>query len=59
VLIVQFRDLYRPNPKQHGRNEEGPEELRALAMKKLKDATKVDALMAKVLAPDRATEPDK
>jgi hypothetical protein len=50
VLIVQFRSLYRPNPKQHGRNEEGPDELRALALLKLKDKSKVDALMAKVLA---------
>jgi RNA polymerase sigma factor (sigma-70 family) len=54
VLVVQFRSLYRPNPKQHGRNEEGPDELRALAMKRLKDATKVDALLTSVIAPDEA-----
>jgi hypothetical protein len=59
VLILQFRSLYRPSPKQHGRNEEGPEELRAFAKLKLKDATKVDGLMAKVLAPDEATRADK
>lgn len=55
VLFVQFRSLYRPNPKQHGRNDEGPEELRALAKQKLKDAKKVDALMAKVLQPEDVT----
>jgi hypothetical protein len=35
TLIMQLRDLYKPEPKYHGRNAEGPDELRALAEKKM------------------------
>ena len=33
VLVMQFRDLYKPNPKQVNRDEKGPDELKALAAK--------------------------
>jgi hypothetical protein len=35
TLVMQLRDLFKPEPNYHGRNPEGPDELRALAKKKL------------------------
>jgi RNA polymerase sigma factor (sigma-70 family) len=51
TLATQLRWLYHPHPKIHGRNPEGPEELRALAGKILHDRAAVDALLDKVTAP--------
>ena len=49
ILVMQLRDLYKPNAKYHGRNPEGPEELQTLAAKKLtKD--QVSELIKKVVA---------
>jgi hypothetical protein len=47
TLVRQLRDLYKPDAKRHGRSPDGPEELRALAAKRLTD-TQVDLLMKKV-----------
>jgi hypothetical protein len=47
TLVLQLRDLFKPEPKYHGRNPEGPDELRALAKKKL-TGRQVDALLEKV-----------
>jgi hypothetical protein len=47
TLVLQLRDLYKPDAKRHGRTPDGPEELRALAAKKLTD-TQVNLLMKKV-----------
>jgi hypothetical protein len=52
TLANQLRWLYHPHPKIHGRNTEGPEELRKLATKKLQNVGAVDALMARVAAAD-------
>jgi hypothetical protein len=48
TLANQLRWLYRPDPRIHGRNPEGPDELRALARKVLRDPAAVDALLAHV-----------
>jgi hypothetical protein len=50
TLAGQLKWLYRPDPKVHGRNPEGPEELRALARGVLRDPAAVDALLALVTA---------
>jgi hypothetical protein len=50
TLANQLRWLYRPDPRVYGRNAEGPDELRALARKVLRDPAAVDALLAHVLA---------
>jgi hypothetical protein len=50
TLANQLRWLYRPDPRVHGRNPEGPDELRGLARKVLRDLAAVDALLAHVLA---------
>ena len=47
TLVRQLRDLYKPDAKRHGRSPEGPEELRALAAKKLTD-NQVKLLVKKV-----------
>jgi RNA polymerase sigma factor (sigma-70 family) len=48
TLVRQLRDLYKPDPKRHGRTPEGLEELRDLAAKKLSDRQARD-LVAKVI----------
>jgi RNA polymerase sigma factor (sigma-70 family) len=48
TLANQLRWLYHPHPKIHGRNPDGPEELRALARKVLNDPKAVEALLARV-----------
>lgn len=48
TLVVQLRDLYKPDAKRHGRTEEGPEELRELASKQLTDQ-QANELIKKVL----------
>jgi RNA polymerase sigma factor (sigma-70 family) len=50
TLANQLRWLYRPDPRIHGRNPDGPQELRALARKVLHDPKTVDALLARVTA---------
>jgi hypothetical protein len=50
TLANQLRWLFRPDPRVHGRNPEGPDELRALARKLLRNPAAVDALLAHVLA---------
>ncbi len=52
TLIQQLRWLYRPNLKVNGRNAEGPEELRSLAMKRLHNKPAVDALLEKIVGPE-------
>jgi hypothetical protein len=47
TLVMQLRDLLKPEPKYHGRNPEGPEELRALARKKINEH-QVKVLLDKV-----------
>ena len=47
TLIMQLRDLFKPDPKHHGRNAEGPDELRALAKDKLTEP-QVNVLLDKV-----------
>ena len=47
TLVMQFRDLFKPEPKYYGRNPEGPDELRKLAKKKLTEA-EVNDLIEKV-----------
>jgi hypothetical protein len=47
TLVLQFRDLFKPEPKYHGRNPEGPDELRALAKEKLTEQ-QVNVLLEKV-----------
>jgi hypothetical protein len=47
TLVMQFRDLYKPEPNYHGRNPEGPDELRALVKKKLTEP-QVKVLLEKV-----------
>lgn len=47
TLVMQFRDLFKPEPKYYGHNPEGPDELRAMAKKKLTEA-QVDELIEKV-----------
>jgi RNA polymerase sigma factor (sigma-70 family) len=54
TLANQLRWLYRPHLKVHGRNAEGPDELRVLATKALKDPAAVSKLLAWVTGPDRA-----
>lgn len=46
-LVRQLRDLYKPHPKYHGRNPEGPDELRALALRSLTEK-QTDALLKKI-----------
>jgi RNA polymerase sigma factor (sigma-70 family) len=48
TLANQLKWLYRPHPNIHGRNPEGPEELRTLAGKVLNDPKAVDALLTQV-----------
>ena len=48
TLVMQLRDLYKPEPKRHGRNPEGPMELRVLAAKTMTNL-QVDALIKKVM----------
>jgi hypothetical protein len=48
ILVLQLRDLFKPEPKRHGRNPEGPDELRELATKKKMTEQQVNALMEKV-----------
>jgi len=50
TLANQLRWLYHPDQRVHGRNPEGPEQLRALARKVLNDPKAVDALLARVTA---------
>jgi len=50
TLANQLRWLYHPDPIIHGRNPEGPEELRVLARKVLNDRHAVEALLARVTA---------
>lgn len=47
TLVQQLRDLYQPHPKYHGRNPEGPDELRALALRSLTEK-QTDALLKKI-----------
>ena len=47
TLVMQFRDLFKPEPNYHGRNPEGPDELRVLAKKKLTEL-QVKVLLEKV-----------
>ncbi len=47
TLVQQLRDLYKPHPKVHGRNPEGPDELRVLAIRSLTEK-QTDALMKKI-----------
>jgi hypothetical protein len=49
VLVQQLRDLYKPDAKQVGRDEKGPNELKALAAKKLPDDAAVTELMKRVM----------
>jgi RNA polymerase sigma factor (sigma-70 family) len=49
TLANQLKWLYRPDPRVHGRNPEGPGELRALARNVLRDRAVVDALLAHVM----------
>jgi RNA polymerase sigma factor (sigma-70 family) len=46
TLVLQLRELYKPNPILHGRSKDGPEELQALAAKSMTD-TQVHLLMKK------------
>jgi hypothetical protein len=48
TLVLQFRDLYKPDAKRHGRNEAGPEELKELASQQLTDQ-QTSELIRKVL----------
>jgi hypothetical protein len=48
TLVMQLRDLFKPEPKRHGRNPEGPDELRALAKQKRMTEQQVNVLMEKV-----------
>jgi hypothetical protein len=48
TLVMQLRDLYKPEPKRHGRNPEGPDELRALAKKKRMTEQQVNVLLEEV-----------
>jgi hypothetical protein len=58
TLAIQLRWLYRPNPKVHGRNADGPDELRALATKKLNNPAAVNDLLGRVTGPEpRPPEP--
>ncbi len=47
TLVRQLRDLFKPEPNYHGRNPEGPDELRALARKKMSEH-QVKVLLEKV-----------
>ena len=47
TLVLQLRDLYKPEPNYYGRNPEGPDELRALAKRKL-TGEQVKVLLEKV-----------
>jgi hypothetical protein len=47
TLVVQFRDLFKPEPNYHGRNLEGPDELRALAKERMSEQ-QVNVLLDKV-----------
>jgi RNA polymerase sigma factor (sigma-70 family) len=49
VLVRQLRDLYKQDAKRAGRDEKGPDELRALAAKRLADDAAVKTLMDRVL----------
>jgi hypothetical protein len=48
TLVVQLRDLYKPDAKRHGRTEDGPKELRELASKQLTNQ-QASELIKKVL----------
>jgi hypothetical protein len=50
TLANQLRWLYRPHPKVYGRTPDGPDKLRALARKVLRDRAAVQALLAHVRA---------
>jgi hypothetical protein len=47
TLVMQLRDLFKPEPKRHGRNAEGPDELRTLAKEKMNEK-QVTVLLEKV-----------
>lgn len=49
VLVLQLRGLYKPNPNQADRDDKGPDELKALAVKRLPDDAAVKTLMDRVL----------
>jgi hypothetical protein len=51
TLANQLRWLYHPDPRIHGRTSEGPEKLRALAEKVLKDPKAVEVLLGRVTEP--------
>jgi hypothetical protein len=51
MLANQLRWMYHPDPRIHGRNPDGPEELKALAGKMLNDSAAVKALLARVTEP--------
>jgi hypothetical protein len=51
TLANRLRWLYHPDPRIHGRNPDGPEELRALAGKVMDDPKVVEALLARVTEP--------
>jgi RNA polymerase sigma factor (sigma-70 family) len=58
TLAIQLRWLYRPDLKVHGRDADGPDEIRALATKKLHHAAAVAELLARVTGPElRRPEP--
>jgi hypothetical protein len=57
TFLLQFRWLYRPQLKVHGRNAQSLDELRALASNKLKDAAAVEALLASVVGPEGIGRP--
>jgi hypothetical protein len=48
VLVLQLRDLYKPDERRHGHNPDGPEEFRTLAIKVLEE-NQVPRLMKKVM----------
>jgi hypothetical protein len=47
TLVMQLRDLFKPEPNYHGRNPEGPNELRALVREKMSEQ-QMKVLLAKV-----------
>lgn len=47
TLVMQFRDLFKPEPNYYGHNPEGPDELRVLAKQKLTEP-QVRVLLEKV-----------
>ena len=48
TLIMQFRDLFKPQPNYHGRTAEGPDILRAMARKRMTEH-EVNVLMKRVM----------